>query len=98
MQVSPENLLGTATLSGLIFSLLFSRNALCNMVVSKTKTPKSKTRKLKTYENEDLRKQRPPTKTKTFYENEDPFIFYRKRNNLSNFVGNDFVGNEVISI
>ena len=56
-------------------------------VVSKTKTPKTKTRRPKTYENEDLRKRRPtktktyenedlrkrrPTKTKTPYENEDP--------------------------
>ena len=45
--------------------------------------------KTKTYENEDtLRKQR-PTKMKTPYENEDPFIFCRKQN--------DFVGNKVIS-
>ena len=38
-------------------------------IVSKTKTPKT----------EDLHKPR-PTKTKTPYENEDPFIFCRKRN------------------
>ena len=44
----------------------------CLTVVSKTKTPKTKTRRPKTYENEDLRKRRPPTKTKTSYENEDP--------------------------
>ena len=47
---------------------------------TKTKTP---------YKNEDLRKRRPPTKTKT-YENEDPFIFCRKRNN--------FVRNKVMSV
>ena len=39
---------------------------------------------------EDLRKRRLPTKTKSPYENEDPFILF--------FVGNDFVGNEIISI
>ena len=38
-------------------------------VVAKKKTPKTKTRRPRTYENEDLRKRR-PTKTKT-YENED---------------------------
>ena len=43
-------------------------------VVSKTKTPKTKTRRPKTYENEDLRKRR-PTKTKTPYDNEDPPFF-----------------------
>ena len=32
------------------------------MVVSKRKTPRTKTRRPKTYENEDLRKRRPPTK------------------------------------
>ena len=72
-------------------------------VVSKTKTPKMKTRRPKTYENEDpLRKWRPLTKTKTPYENDDPLrkrrpptktktllFFCRKRN--------DFVGNEVIA-
>ena len=46
----------------------------CVGVVSKTKTPKTKTRRPKTYENEDLRKRR-PTKTKTPYENEDPPFF-----------------------
>ena len=38
--------------------------------------PKTKTRRAKTYKNEELRKRSPPTKTKTLYENEDPL---RKR-------------------
>ena len=60
------------------------------MVVSKTKTLKMKTRRPKTYKNEDLRKRRPPTKKKT-YENKDPL---RKRTpptktkTLLFFVGN----------
>ena len=84
-------------MSNLTNWLKFFMRLFCNWswirVVSKTKTPKTKTRRPKTYENEDLRKRR-PTKTKT-YENEDPFIFCRKRNN---FVENDNVGNKVISI
>ena len=41
-------------------------------IVSKTKTPKTKTRRPKSYESEDLRKWTPSTKTKTPYENEVP--------------------------
>ena len=77
--------------------------------VSKTKTPKTKTRRPKTYENEDLlrkrrplTKRRPPTKTKTPYENEDPLRKRRPTKTKTRIFfclkRNNFLGNEIISI